>query len=168
MYLQVSEKYSSFNSDLARNEKNDCVVRSLATAAEVSYKTAHDFCSKVLGRIQKRGTDNFAITTQMLNAEMNGLVLEGKKFDVKVLGKKDIKNRYKVNGDIIWRQKTLKSFVADHPKGTYMVMVAKHALTVKDGEVYDWNGNKYLPTRKVQAAYKLTPKNSFGKQLSLF
>ena len=49
-------------------------------------------------------------------------------------------------------------------------MVAKHALTVKDGEVLDWDTNKFLPTRKVQSAYKLTPKSSnhIGKQLNLF
>ena len=47
-------------------------------------------------------------------------------------------------------------------------MVAKHALTVKDGELLDWDSNKFLPTRKVQAAYKLTPKKVEGLQLSLF
>jgi hypothetical protein len=47
-----------------------------------------------------------------------------------------------------------------------MVMVAGHALTVKDGEVLDWNSNKFLPTRKVQAAYELNLKQEM--QLSLF
>ena len=70
----------------------------------------------------------------------------------------------------IWRQKTLKSFVQAHPKGTFVVMVAKHALTIKDGELLDWDSNKFQPTRKVQDAYELKSltKNKVGTQLSLF
>jgi hypothetical protein len=104
----------------------------------------------------------------MLKLDGSELKIGNNTFDVKVLGKSNTKNRYKVKGEIIWRQKTLKSFIADHPKGTYMVMVAKHALTVKDGELLDWDSNKFLPTRKVQSAYKLTPKKVEGLQLSLF
>lgn len=168
MYLSTNSIYSTFNSQLAKEEKNDCVVRSLATAASVTYDIAHKFCNEVFGRENKKGTSNLAITTQMLKLDGSELKIGNNTFDVKVLGKSNTKNRYKVKGEIIWRQKTLKSFIADHPKGTYMVMVAKHALTVKDGELLDWDSNKFLPTRKVQAAYKLTPKKVEGLQLSLF
>ena len=47
-------------------------------------------------------------------------------------------------------------------------MIAKHALTVKDGEVYDWNSNKFKPTTKVQSAYELKEKKGQSGQLSLF
>ena len=67
----------------------------------------------------------------------------------------------------VLRQKTLKSFIESHPKGTYIVTVAKHALTVKDGEVMDWNSNKFLPTRKIQGAYKIDSKE-VDNQLKLF
>jgi len=80
MYLNVNQKYSSFNSELARSEKNDCVVRSVASAADVSYRTAHVFCKEVFGREDKRGTNNMNIVTQMLKAETTGIELEGKKF----------------------------------------------------------------------------------------
>ena len=69
--------------------------------------------------------------------------------------------------EIIWRKKTLKSFIACHMKGTYLIMIANHALTVKDGEVYDWKTNTYKPTSKVTAAYELIEKENSG-QLSLF
>lgn len=167
MYLNVNEKYASFSSELAKSEKNDCVVRSVASAAEITYEIAHKFCQDFFGREDKRGTSNLAISTQMLLAEKNGIELGNKKFDVKVLGKSHICNMYKLRGDIIYRKKTLKSFIEDHPKGTYLVMVAKHALTVKDGEVLDWNSNKFKPTRKVQSAYKLK-EVSKEIQLSLF
>ena len=51
--------------------------------------------------------------------------------------------------------------------GTYLVMIANHALTVKDGEVFDWNSNKFKPTTKVLSAYELIEKENSG-QLSLF
>ena len=46
-------------------------------------------------------------------------------------------------------------------------MVANHALTVKDGEVLDWDTNAYLPTRKVQSVYEVID-NRVGAQLELF
>ena len=75
-------------------------------------------------------------------------------------------NRYKVKGEIIWRKKTLKSFIESHPKGTYLVTVANHALTVKDGELLDWGSNKFLPTRKVMEGYKMESNSNEGIQLS--
>lgn len=168
MYLNVSQKYAQFNSELARNEKNDCMVRAVATAADISYRTAHEFCKNVFGRVEKRGTNNMNIVTQMLSAETSGIELEGKKFGVRVLGRDKIKNRYKLKGEIIYRQKTLKSFIQTNNKGTYLVMIANHALTVKDGEVFDWSSNRFKPTTKVQAAYELIEKEGSVGQLSLF
>jgi len=101
----------------------------------------------------------------MLNAEEKGLQIGDKHFDVTVLGKGDICNRYKLYGEIVFRKKTLKSFISSHPTGTYLVMIAKHALTVKDGEVYDWSANRFKPTTKVMSAYKLVQKSN---QLNLF
>ena len=167
MYLSVSKKYAEFNTELARNEKNDCVVRSIATAAEISYNIAHEFCKNYLGRPDKKGTPNVNIVAHMLKAEEKGLELGGKKFNVSVLPKQRIKNLYTVKGEQIWRKKTISSFIKDNPKGTYMVMVAKHALTIKDGEVFDWDGMKFKPTRKVESAYELTSKQK-NIQLSLF
>ena len=65
MYLSVNSIYQSFNSQLAKEEKNDCVVRSLATAASVDYDVAHEFVKEFFGRINKRGTSNVAIAAQI-------------------------------------------------------------------------------------------------------
>ena len=54
MYLSASEVYSR-RSEVSKTEKNDCVVRSIASAAEVSYKIAHKFCEEVFGREEKKG-----------------------------------------------------------------------------------------------------------------
>ncbi len=167
MYLNVNEAYSKFDSKLAKEEKNDCFVRSLAVASGSQYETAHQFVKDEFGREDKKGTQNFAIYANMLRYEDKGLQIGDIKCEVKVLGKDRIKNVYKLKGEVIYRQKTISSFIKDNPKGTYVVGVAKHALTIKDGEVFDWNANKFKPTRKVQSAYEIKSKKSEA-QLSLF
>ena len=107
------------------------------------------------------------LSTTFLKAQDDGLKLGNKVFDVYGLKKEEVKNKYKLKGEEIWRQKTLKSFIQSHPKGTFMVLVARHALVVKDGELLDWENNKFEPTRKVMGAYKITEKSSVT-QLSLF
>ena len=167
MYLSVNKNYSKTDCKLAKAEKNDCVVRSIAAATGVSYRTAHAFCKEELGREDKKGTNNMLLSTTFLKAQDDGLKLGNKVFDVYGLKKEEVKNKYKLKGEEIWRQKTLKSFIQSHPKGTFMVLVARHALVVKDGELLDWENNKFEPTRKVMGAYKITEKSSVT-QLSLF
>ena len=167
MYLSVNSNYSKTDCKLAKAERNDCVVRSLASATGVSYRTAHTFCKDEMGRENKKGVNNLLMTTRFIKAEDEGLTLDNKEFSIRKLGKREVKNRYKLHGEVIWRKKTLKSFMQSHPKGTYLVLVAKHALTVKDGELLDWDNNKFEPTRKVMDAYKLVDNNQ-SVQLSLF
>ena len=168
MYLKTNNKYASFDSQLAKAEKADCFVRSLAVAADVDYDTAHKVAKEVFGRKDKQGTLNAMITTMFLKAEQAGLDLGKKKVEVRVLGKRDIKNMYKLKGEVVWRQKTLKSFMETHKTGSYIVTVAKHALAVKDGELLDWDKMAFKPTRKVQAAYKIIAPDNKPVQLSLF
>ena len=166
-YLSVNQKYSSFNSQLAKTEKNDCFVRALAVAGETDYQTAHQVAKEVFGREEKKGTKGFMISSMFLKAEAAGMYLGSKKLEVAVLGRRDIKNQYKVKGEVIYRQKTLKSFIESHPLGNYIVTVANHALAVIDGELADWSKEGFKPTRKVQAAYRVHPQQ-IASQLSLF
>lgn len=168
MYLKTNSKYGAFNSQIAKNENNDCFVRALAIAAEVDYDTAHQTAKEVFKRQDKKGTMGAMISAAFLRAEEAGMQIGKNLIAVTVLGKTHIKNRYKLHGNIIWRQKTLKSFIETHQKGTYIVTVAGHALTVKDGELMDWANMAYKPTRKVQAAYQIAVQNNQPVQLSLF
>jgi hypothetical protein len=156
-YLTVNENYSSFNTPLAKSEKNDCFVRALAIAADVNYTAAHNVAKEVFGRPDKKGTCGVLITAVLLRAEEAGLQIGRKHVKMSLLGKKDLKNKYKVKGDIIWRQKTLKSFMQSHPKGSFVVTVANHAVAVINGELEDWSSNAFQPTRKVLSAYKIEP-----------
>lgn len=168
MYLKTNEKYAKFNSPLAQNEKNDCMVRALAVAAEVDYDTAHQVAKETFQREDKKGTIIGMIAAAFLKAEKAGLEVGKNLIAVTVLGKTHLKNRYKLKGEIIWRKKTLKSFIESHQKGTFIVTVAGHALTVKDGELMDWDKMAFKPTRKVQAAYQVAVQKKEPVQLSLF
>lgn len=167
-YLNIATSFAQIkegNVGIALKEKGDCMVRALAAAADVTYNVSHKFCEEVLGRKKNSGTSGETIHVQMINAEDNGLTIDNKNFNVTVLGKEDLCNRYKVKGEVIWRKKTLKSFIESHPVGSYIVLVAEHALTVKDGELIDWNSMKFKPTRKVLNAYRIERDVKLGKQL---
>lgn len=150
---------------MLKQKRDDCVVRSLVSATGVSYRTAHKYCKETLGRVDKKGTPNVTMFAAFKKAEKAGMQIGNKNFSISKLGTYDIKNLYRLKGQDIFRKKTLKSFIESHPKGTYLVLVAKHSLTVKDGELLDWKNNRFEPTRKVMGAYKLEEINN---QLSLF
>ena len=97
MYLDVNKAYSSFDSNLAKNEKNDCFVRALAVATGSAYETAHEKAKSSFGRPDKKGTPNENIVAQMLNYEMNGMTIGDNTYSVSVLGNKDTKNVYKLS-----------------------------------------------------------------------
>ena len=155
------------NSEIAKNEKNDCFVRALAAATDMDYDTTHQEVKDQFGRVNNKGTENHMIIGQMLNAEENGLVIGDNRFSVKVLGKTRTHNTYKLYGELIKRKKTVKSFIKDNPKGNYVVTVSKHALAIVDGKLIDNKGEEFRPTRKVDGAYKIKSKQ-LDNQLKLF
>ena len=156
------------NSEIAKNENNDCFVRALAAATDMDYDTTHQEVKEQFGRVNKKGTQNHMIIGQMLNAEENGLLIGDKRFSVKVLGKARTHNTYKLYGNLIDRKKTVKSFIKDNPKGSYVLTVSKHALAIVDGKLIDNKGEEFRPTRKVDGAYKINKPVSKNVQLNLF
>ena len=167
-------KYSSSqikglsNSSIANNENNDCFVRALAAATDTNYDTAHKVVSTVFKRTPKKGTKNLQIYGGLKEAEKTGLTIGDDSFKVEVLTKSDTKNIYKLHGELVYRKKTVKSFIKDHPKGRFILTVSKHAFAVIDGVLVDNEGEEFRPTRKVDGAYKFKSTSSKGKQLSLF
>ena len=155
------------NNKLAMSETNDCFVRALAAGFDINYNEAHELAKERFKRPNKKGTRNCHIIEQMAFIEKDGIEINGVMASVRVMDGLDIKNRYKLKGEIIDRKKTVKSFIKDHPKGTYIVTVSKHAFVVKDGKLIDNRGEEFRPTRKVDGAYKINvPEKTI--QLSLF
>ena len=165
-YKYSSQVIANFSqSELARQEKNDCVVRAVAAASGSAYEPAHAFVKEVFERNDKEGTFGVSVTINKIAGVAQTIGKSQTTFEVLPEDKKV--NYYKLHGEVVKRQKTVKSFIQDNPKGTFLVLVAKHAFTIKDGVLIDNQGEEFRPTRKVVDAFRVTAKIESG-QLSLF
>ena len=165
-YKYSTEAIANFSqSELARQEKNDCVVRAVAAASGSAYEPAHAFVKSVFDRNDKEGTFGVGVTINQIEGKVQEI--GSSKVVFKTLAEDKKINYYKLHGEVVKRQKTVKSFIQDNPKGTFMVLVAKHAFVIKDGVLIDNRGEEFRPTRKVQDAFKVVASVETG-QLSLF
>tara|TARA_R110000822_G_scaffold91102_1_gene210205 strand:+ start:1985 stop:2509 length:525 start_codon:yes stop_codon:yes gene_type:complete len=165
-YAYSKEVLNLATNKLAQKENNDCVVKALAVSTGASYNEAHEFASEYLMRTDKQGTHLDTFTPNISGGEM---LVGSKKVLFNKLSKKRITNRYKVKGEIFDRKKTIKSFIKDNTSGTFIVTVAGHALTVKNGMIIDNEGEEFRPTRKILGALQVEVTGSTGPvQLSLF
>ena len=165
-YVYASEVINSYKeSAKAKNEKNDCFVRAVAAASGSSYDAAHTYVKEVFGRQDRQGTQFVTSTMKTIEGKLQEFGQVKVKFEK--LPKEKIKNTYKLYGELIDRQKTVKSFIKDNSKGTFIVLVANHAFTIKDGVLIDNQGEEFRPTRKVQSAYRVI-EETVDPQLKLF
>ena len=161
------------NSELAVREKNDCVVRALVNAFDVSYELAHKFANETFNRKKGRGT--FGTREKLMNIGEVTFQPEGqldlfelpteKTFKVKHIGDKPKMENGKNVGGTLNNKKykhkpvafTVKTFMQQFKKGTFMILVHKHALVIKDGVLID-NGNYRFDgfRRPVETAFQIT------------
>jgi hypothetical protein len=165
-YKYSTEAIANFSqSELARQEKNDCVVRAVAAASGSAYEPAHQFVKSVFDRNDKEGTFGVGVMIEKIEGKVQEI--GSSKVVFKTLAEDKKINYYKLHGKVVKRQKTVKSFIQDNTKGTFMVLVSKHAFVIKDGVLIDNRGEEFRPTRKVQDAFKVVASVETG-QLSLF
>jgi len=138
---------------LAQNEKNDCSVRALANAFNVTYDVAHLFAATKLERKARKGLKSMFSKLDLLGEVTfelfsNTLFPETKTY--KLAGKLK-----PINSDYTHKKVkyTVKTFCARFTKGTYIVIVNKHALTVKDGIVIDNPNYKFEGYRRTVESY---------------
>ena len=160
---QVIPNYSQ--SELAHQEKNDCFVRAVAAASGSTYEPAHKFVKETFNRVNGQGTQGAGAVLKTI--ENKAQKVGNIEVTFKELPVTETKNFYKLHGRVIPRDKTVKSFIKSNPVGTYIVLVAQHAFTIKDGVLIDNRGEEFRPTRKVQSAFKVAAKQP-EIQLSLF
>ena len=154
-------------SNKAKNEKNDCVVRAVANACEVSYDEAHKFVGETFDRKKGKGTQLFSfIMKQIKTIKFNGpaqLSLfdnnDGKTVNVKHVG-----DMPKAGGKLFnpkYKHKkvayTVKEFARKFNKGNYILAVNKHALAVCDGVIVDNNNYQTDGYRRVvESAFRIS------------
>jgi len=134
---------------IAKNEKNDCSVRALANAFNVTYDVAHLFAATELERKARKGLKSMFQKLDLLGEVTfelfsNTLFPETKTY--KLDGKLKPRNPDYTHKPV---QFTVKTFCAKFNKGTYIVIVKKHALCIKDGIVIDNPDMRFTGYRRV-------------------
>ena len=143
----------TLDSSLAKNEKNDCAVRALANAFNITYDTAHMFAATKLERKARKGVKSMFAKLDLLGEVTfdlfsNTLFPETRTY--KLDGTLNPINTDYTHKDVSY---TVKTFCTKFNKGTYIVLVNKHALTIKDGIVVDNPNYKFTGYRRVVESY---------------
>ena len=140
-------------STLAAGEKNDCAVRALANAFNITYDVAHKFTAETFKRKARRGTQAMFSTLQSLGSVTfelfsNTLFPEKKEYNL-------VPVHAPINTDYTHKKVayTVKTFCAKFNKGTFIVLVNKHALCVKDGIVIDNPDMRFTGYRRIVESY---------------
>ena len=145
----------TIGSSLALNEKNDCAVRAFANAFNITYDLAHAFAADKFKRKAKKGTKGMFVTLSQLGFATfdlfsDTLFPETRTFSIHPL-KRNNKRIGIVNTDYTHKtvNHTVKTFCSKFNKGTYIVTVSNHALTIKDGIVIDNPNYKFEGYRRI-------------------
>ena len=147
---------------LALNEKNDCAVRAFANAFNISYDVAHKFAEDKFARKAKKGVKGMFITLSKLGFATfdlfsDTLFPETRTYGIHPLARS--KNGKLVNTNYTHKEvaHTVKTFCEQYNKGTYIVIVRNHALTIKDGIVIDNPNYRFTGYRRiVESAVKIS------------
>jgi hypothetical protein len=138
-YTSTSQAIKGYTeSPLAKSETNDCVVRAIASAFDLHYDKAHQWVAKTFNRKFRKGTFGFPVAMdRMSNNNTRFNYKRTKTIDSKYLTTNGGKSKM-----------TVGTFVKEYNKGTYIIRVARHAFTIKDGSVIG-NPNDATQLRKI-------------------
>lgn len=142
-----------FESDLKDIENNDCAVRALATAFDISYEKAHSYCAKHFNRKRGQGTlfyqglgKMIANKTQLNGKKVHKIYASGMASQNKYIENLDPKklvkdfNCIKTSESLkLAKNKTVahtKRIMSICKKGTFIVLIKGHTFTIKDGVIY--------------------------------
>jgi len=113
------------DSPLAKSETNDCVVRAIASAFDLEYNKAHQWVANKFKRQFRKGTFGFPVG-------MNAMSDNNTRFNYKRTKTIDAKYLTTNGGK---SKMTVGTFAKEYNTGTYIIRVARHAFTIKDGSV---------------------------------
>jgi len=143
----------------ARRETNDCVVRAFASAFDVTYDYAHKYVAEEFKRQPRKGT--YFTASKMSKLSEGVLKVNNKKIipigtkSNSVIYPYSLSYDVKVKGETVKRQMTVGTFVKKNPKGTFFVLVRRHAFTIKDGVVIGNPEDAVKTKRPMKAAFEI-------------
>ena len=132
-------KMSRRQSEIAKKEDNDCVVRAFMAALDISYDQAHAWVKKNMNREDRKGT----YTGQAIQ-KVEGKVKNG--YKICFMGLNPAKTHWKKmtgsNKTLVnpkYKKQTgytLKSFMENNQVGRFVLVVQGHAVAVVNGVLY--------------------------------
>ena len=141
-----SNKLAAASSELAKKEKNDCVVRAFMCALNISYDQAHAYIKDKMARKDRQGTYTNAYAKNIINTTKNG-------YKISFMGvhptRKFMKYSFGSNEPLVNKKYkkptgyTLKSFMENHPVGNFVLIVQGHAVAVVNGVLYGNHDERY-------------------------
>lgn len=141
-----SQVISESQSQLAKKETNDCVVRAFMMVLNLPYDNAHKFVADKFNRVNRNGTYTRRYLNNILGRQKNGFKMRLMGYHPKyVFGdrKKLVNPKYKKETGY-----TVKSFMEQHPVGRYFIIVKGHALALVDGVLYGNGSEQYNGFRR--------------------
>ena len=146
----------SKKSEIAKREKNDCMVRAVANAFEIPYDQSHAWVKDTFKRGVRQGTK--AVISTLSGIDEAVFEPQGQKITIKSLGVSPkrggkLQNPAYTHKPVAF---TVKAFAHKFSRGNYVVLVNKHALAIKNGVVIDnpdmqFNGYR----RVVESAFQI-------------
>lgn len=137
---------SESQSSLARSENNDCFVRATMVALNISYEKAHEFIAQKFARKFGQGTEVASYARNFINTVKNGKKI--KFMGLAPVVPKSVATQMGVTYKMLANPKykkptsfTVKSFMENHPTGSYILILDRHAVAVVNGVFYG-NGNE--------------------------
>ncbi len=155
----------SSKSTIAKREKNDCMVRAVANAFEISYDQSHDWVKNTFKRGIGQGTSRVFSTMSKIkeaaftvSGQLDLFNNDEKKINIKSMGTcpklgGKLKNPAYTHKPVAF---TVKAFAQRFSKGNYVVLVNKHALAIKNGVVIDNPDMQFSGYRRVvESAFQI-------------
>ena len=138
-YFVDSGSLVASQSELAKREDNDCVVRAFMSVLDITYDQAHNWVKVNFNRQNHQGTFTASYIKNVLDKVKGGKKLKAYgchpdfRYAMGSRGFKVITNPQYKNKEVGY---TLKSFIENHPTGRYFVIVNRHAVAVVNGVLY--------------------------------
>lgn len=101
--------YKYYNANAKGNFVNDCVIRAMSVAEDMSWDETYEKLSDI--------------------AQEQGILLDDINFVEQYLDERYPRKCHYA--------KTVEEFIEEYPKGTYLVTMPGHITVVKDGTLYD-------------------------------
>jgi hypothetical protein len=153
-YISSSNAIKGYTeSQIAKSENNDCVVRAIASASDMDYDSAHQFVKETFKRKNGKGTFGFGCGMNLLSK--NGKQINGKNIQIITEEHNTMLYYVVVKGVKKLRTTTTSSFIKKYSVGSYVVVVKGHAFTIKDGVVIGNLDDGKKMKKHIQAAWKI-------------